>query len=391
MAARSSIAPATHLLSHQRSEAEDKLLYALIDWLLPHLRLRMPEKQSRWEGLWRLFKADGTMGWDEFERFLRYDCKLSPRKLFELLDVTGSGRIASKTLLEVRREYERIIDCRQAGLDDLKVILLRNYGNLMRAWRRLFDIETRGRCGHNWFVRSCREIGFHGDLKTAWAELTQGDIHRPMFMADLDPVAAALIKEFVIALARCHGSARDGWYSLIRAHGTNGRMEPDNFDRVCQEMSISSKTSRKVFGYLDTDGSKTISLDEWHFVALWEDEVGDDESMMGSSVHGPMQGRANIGGAPLARRGSPGGYPDGVLESSSPKKKTAWHNAHVVGEASTFDLGEGGEADVATVEFHVILTKEEHKEYLRRRRELEMQSLSARSKQPIARGPAPRR
>jgi len=366
----SATAPSAMLLTHQRSEADDKLLYALIDWLLPHLRLKMPEKASRWDNFWRLFRADGTMTWDDFERYLRYDCKLSPRKLFELLDITGSGRISSKTVLEVRREYERIIDCRHSGLDDLRVILMRKYGNLMRAWRKLFDRECRGRCGHNWYVKSCKEIGYHGDLKSAWNDLTNGDVHRPMTPADLDPAADQHIREFVTALGRCHGTPRDGWYAIMRAHGHFGRMDVDGFERVCQEMGVAGKLGKKVFSYVDADSSKSISLDEWEFLQLWENCAEE------SGAAANQQGRANIGGAPMAARelGSPGS------DVGSPKKKTAWGAAvdPNTGE-NAFDLqdGTGAAEAAAVVEFHVVLTKEEHKEYLRRRRELEMQSLAS--------------
>jgi len=325
--------PAEYLQAHQRVGSDDKLLFAFIDWLLPHLRLKQAQNTVRWDDFWRRFKSDGTMGWDEFEKFLRWDCKLNARRLFDLLDEHGTGRISSHTVLELRRQYFRIIDCRHLGLGDLKAILLRKYGNLLRAWRLLFDPEQRGRCSHAVYVKGCKEVGFHGDLKCAWSELTDGEIHRPMYIQDLDPAADRMMHDFTEALRKHYGSPKDGWYAVLRAHGAFGRMTPEAFETVCLDMGFGPKFAKKVFAFLDLDLDRCVSLDEWDFLQLWERRMSKGDPAPAADAQ-----RANVGGPPARGKGD-------------------WQAAS--GDAA------------AAIEFLVVLTKEEHKEYLNHLREFE--------------------
>mmetsp|Transcript_18578 Transcript_18578/g.39992 ORF Transcript_18578/g.39992 Transcript_18578/m.39992 type:complete len:394 (-) Transcript_18578:73-1254(-) len=360
--------PSTHLQTWQKVDGNDRLLFAFIDWLLPHLRLRTAKSSKRWDDFWKLFKSDGSLGWEEFERHLRWECKLNARKLFDILDENNTGKITSKAVLDVRRQYERLIDCRHSGLDDLRAILIRKYGNLMKAWRLLFDPMTRGRVSHTHFMKCCREVGFHGDLKTAWAELTDGHVNRVATIKDLDPEGHLMMLQFHDTLAKHHGTPRDGWFAILRQHSTYGRMSPEAFEEACNDFQFNKQFAKTLFSMLDVNNDKALTIDEWDFMELF----GWD--MANYTVRNGADSARSLGRASSSRESKAG--------PEMPTKKGAWQLM-----ASGPDEP-GPTKETATIEFQVILTKEEHREYLRRRREAELEKVAAaRSPKSAVRSP----
>jgi hypothetical protein len=200
----------------------------------------------------------------------------------------------------------------------------------------------------------------------------------------LDLVADQMIMDFYSALRKYHGNPRDGWYALLRAHGVNGRMGVDNFENVCTDMKFSKAFARKLFSYLDLNGDKDVNRDEWEFLELW-DRRDQDEDTTTHTVHS-----ARLGGAAKSQGGASSPAPsNSASQPTSPVKRNAWSTSVAAG--GTVSGGTIGDAvapsNAATVEFHVILTREEHQEYLRRRREFDMQGSPSPARfKPAARG-----
>jgi len=307
------------------SKAEERLVYAFITWLLPETH------GQRWNDLWRTFKADGSLEWHEFEIFLRHHHMLAPnaRKLFDLLDDTGSGRISARTLKEVRRQYERSVDFRHNSVDDLKKILISQHATLARAWFLVFDTGRSGRCCQATFTKMSRQIGFHGDLKKTWGELTKGDVHRVITLADLDAEADAALLRTAAALKKFYSSVREAWFALMRSQGSHGLMHPPQFKAVFEDLGIGEKEAMRIFNYLDVDGRRSLELEEWMLLALWERRCQTQAS-------------------------------DDMEALRRPSAKVPDSNG-----------GDGG----TTFEFTVVLTREEYNEYLRRRRERSAQEV----------------
>merc|ERR1711976_50024 len=79
-------------------------------------------------------------------------------------------------------------------------------------------------------------------------------------------------------------------------------------------MTFSTKFSKRVFSFLDLDGDKTVSLDEWDFLALWEKRISNESPDDGSA-------RANIGGPPMRGNGLTS------AKESTQHVKSAWQVA----------------------------------------------------------------
>ncbi|CAE8617875.1 unnamed protein product, partial [Polarella glacialis] len=209
-------------------EDDERFLSAFLGWLLPSAlgdrsRHHRPEGSKgprchRWDEFWSRFRSDGTMGWSEFELFVRWEPKLfmNARRLFDLMDDTGSGFVTTRALLEVRRQYDRMPDYKHSSLQDLRKLLTFRFGNLARSWRTIFDPDCTGRCGRMNFAKACKEAGFNGDLKKSWLELGGGSQLRPITLRDLDREADDLLLLFSRALRENHDSVREGWFAFMK-------------------------------------------------------------------------------------------------------------------------------------------------------------------------------
>lgn len=348
-------------LSAVERREEDRLICAFLEWLLPKSsgdRLASSHRQEearrcRFDDFWALFKADGSLDWPDFEQFVRWESRFagSARRLFDLLDDTGSGRISARTVLQARREFERSTDVRHSNLEDLKKVLLHLHGNLGRAWRKEFDLEQTGKCCQSVFVKACRAVGFQGDLRSTWAELTDGEVHRQATLRDLDPQADELMVRFVHALKRWHNTARDGWFAVMKAHGSHGRMYFSEFVTVGARLGFGEKELKKIFNCLDANLDRRVSLSEWLFLELWESRPAADS---------PGSSRAPSAGPGSARRQTP------VLAASA-SAASLGSSARPPLSARTAAASPGGEEGLT--EFVVVLTKEEYEEYQRRLRQ----------------------
>lgn len=232
------------------------------------------------------------MEWEAFEEFM-WDTQFATNshKIFQMLDDTGSGRIKSQTVLQVRREFERSMDARQSDLSYLKQRLNMVYGSLPHAWRAIFDPSTdlspgRGYCCHSKFCEACRTVGFVGDLKETWGELT-GDRGaregRSLFLRDLDREADKLMNRLLEILKRGTKTPRDGWNAIMRAHGSGGGLNLPTFKRICQGFGFSDVEADKLFHCLQGAEDREcgrIKREQWKFLSLWEKGPPQYDSMM---------------------------------------------------------------------------------------------------------------
>jgi len=319
-------------------EDDERLLYTFVELLLPsapngerdgHHR---PEgssapMQRAWDAIWQKFRPDGTMRWPEFEQFIRPQPKLAPhaRRLFDLLDDSSSGVVTTRALLEVRRQYAKLRLFRHSTLDDLRKYIAHRFGTLVRAWRSVFDPDNMGRCGRQSFLGTCKKIGFTGELKQTWIEMMGSNTNAPCTLRELDPAADALLLRFCNSICAKTANVRDGWFALVKAHGQNGRIFRENFELACATMGYNLKEARVLFSHLDGKKNKSANLDEWLFLQIWEGR------------------NAAVGKEPHRSSDSTG--------QSISQKVRAGDTPSSAGNA---------------LEFVVVLTPEEHAEYLSR-------------------------
>lgn len=301
---------------------------------------------------------NGRMEWRAFEQYVLKSNKFAGhvRKLFEVLDEDGIGFVKARTVLRIKREYERSCDVKHLNLEDLRKRIITVHGNLTRAWRVVFDPEDTGHCCLSLFVKACKSVGFSGDLKATFRELTGGGVRHHAILIDLDPEGVQLMLRLNRELESRFTTPRDAWFAIMREHNTNGRMKQPDFESMCKNLGFTAKESRSLYNALDVGGGPmqrasmehtrgAINFNEWNFlyvVKKLQDERVDFEQ---SRRHG-----SDASSNSSTRGNSPDGSP-----------RLAWNDR----------TQKGAEAvEEEKPEFVVVLSKEDYAEVLRRRQQM---------------------
>lgn len=301
--------------------------------------------EPRWKVFWGRFGHDNQLYWPAFQEFVKSGGSFGKqyqlgkwtgdtRVVFELLCEEGCEYITTRKALEARHFLTASRDTCEWGFAGLRKLLIAKFGSMAAAWRRVFDPENSGRCGKVHFLQSVRANGFHGSLNTTWAEITAGEIHSVVRLADFDPEVDGMMADFAEGLVERYGSLKHGWdWVMSHAHG---KIHIDKFEEILAGIGFSRKSAKKIFQCFDPMilgiiyQSETPSPDKDHlaFLKYWDPA-------------GPNAGYKNSP-KPAAQAGTPDDD-SGVI---------------------------GIDAPALTFEFTVVLTKEEYNEYLRRRRSL---------------------
>merc|ERR1719183_1160403 len=69
------------------------------------------------------------------------------------------------------------------------------FGNLVRAWNKVFDTSGDGKLSFGEMVDACRNMGFGGNIKALWAEMDQ-DESGFISLWEFDPDASSGLSEF---------------------------------------------------------------------------------------------------------------------------------------------------------------------------------------------------
>lgn len=372
-----------------KQESTQQVLSQFIHWAIP-----------RWKVFWSKFRADGTMPWEDFEAFMTNGSGWGKqlqlgkwngdtRRVFELLG-DGHGHITTRRVLEARRLVEGKKDVAEKGVEGLRRQLTAQYGSLVRAWRCILDPDARGRCSKTTFIKELRNLGFRGNLMSTWAEITCGEVDRTITLVDLDPEGDGLMELFVVTLTTQWGSWKSGWSNILRA--ADGRISPIFFADVCKKLGFNQRDAKKIFSALDPHQTGSLTEDKGAFLDFW---ATDYKSHLMSSSAELSQALAPGSPGGLTPRGfSPGGIsprgdltPRGQAGGSSPRlspkspRQNRDHvdNSHIVpkfGNSAPEGII-GFDAPSLEFEFQIILSKEEYREYLRRRRDTRLDQVTA--------------
>eukprot|EP00929_Paragymnodinium_shiwhaense_P050599 TRINITY_DN25480_c0_g1_i1.p1 TRINITY_DN25480_c0_g1~~TRINITY_DN25480_c0_g1_i1.p1 ORF type:complete len:432 (+),score=109.33 TRINITY_DN25480_c0_g1_i1:116-1411(+) len=356
------------LLKEQRGPdlgEEERCLTHFIRWLMP-----------RWADFESIFAHDGTVAFDGFEDFVRFEERYGSdaRKVFDYL-AESDGIVRYRTFLALRRAFSSTLDKKRVGLTGLKKLMIARFGSLGRAWRMVFDKEDKGRVCLAEFVKACREAGFQGDVKSAWMELSDGSMERHITLKDWDPEVDMLLRTFCKVLVQRHGQLREGWYSILK-HGFGGNagmLTSQEFVDIVTGLGFTMRHARIVLAAVDADRSHTVTQDEFMFVQHYGEglEPPKEPGPQRDSARPPR--RDELDQMDQARESK-------IKKSAEMRTPTElnpnpWSVDKLRPQRSESPPVESSPVSQTTNpekgsanEFVVLMTKDEYSEYLRRRR-----------------------
>lgn len=316
---------------HQEAHATLKHMFQQAhgdDNILRNFIAFVAKDRETWDAFWARFRPDGTMTWQEFEKYIWFDQMWGGEtfEAFGLLEEKHCGYITKSRCLQLKRWWKTADDLRCGNIDTFKKRLKEHYGSLARAWRLAFDVESKGSCCFNHFCRVCSKVGMIVQVKSVWAQLTEGVCSRSVRLRDLDPEGDMVIQMFAMSLTLHGGTMFNGWRQIMVDIG--GHLHRDAFIERCASWGIGFHVAKWLFRVLDCHNVKYLT--EWDGMDLLKHyDVGPVCAEAGSAIFGQQ----------LVGTGSPD-KPFRVLQNRDDELK-----------------------DQEPFELRVILSKEEHEMY----------------------------
>jgi len=142
-------------------------------------------------------------------------------------------------------------------------------GSIVAAWRLLLDRKRAGRIKFADLVRGGRAIGFLGNYRQLWRELTMNrQFHSHWIsLGDIDPRAARLLEEFCDGFERHELTLEDLWEKHLKGEGDQ-RCSYREFMDAMEKLGFEGGKSHAFFELLDYGNQHDLSIDELELLGL---------------------------------------------------------------------------------------------------------------------------
>lgn len=150
----------------------------------------------------------------------------------------------------------------------LRSLMLRRYGQPLRAWRTLLDQNDSNLVSWAEFQDACKRIRFNGNIGGAWRHLDV-DVSGGISLQEYDEPSAHLLTSFKEWIETHWGSVEFA-FRTIDTDGS-GAVTFSELKRACQRLNWDGDV-RLIFEYLDVDvspGQRTLSYKELTFLDSW--------------------------------------------------------------------------------------------------------------------------
>eukprot|EP00427_Karlodinium_veneficum_P032339 CAMPEP_0169194404 /NCGR_PEP_ID=MMETSP1016-20121227/6677_1 /TAXON_ID=342587 /ORGANISM="Karlodinium micrum, Strain CCMP2283" /LENGTH=634 /DNA_ID=CAMNT_0009270903 /DNA_START=1 /DNA_END=1902 /DNA_ORIENTATION=- len=163
--------------------------------------------------------------------------------------------------------------------DKFKRLLVRSYGNFVRAWREGLDYDKNGRLDYEEFRKACSDVGYAGPRKELWKELDV-DGSGVVSLGELDAPTANLLEGFYSCVMARYESWEEAWHSHFDRKGID-RVELQDFRDGCLTLGYGGNVDR-LFELLDIERTKYLSFKACSWIAggdaiesspLWENDA----------------------------------------------------------------------------------------------------------------------
>jgi len=167
--------------------------------------------------------------------------------------------------------------------DQLKQILLHNYGNYLKAWRHTLDVDSSNRCNWDEFEAACKKLLFKNNVAGAWRYLDD-DLSGFISLHEIDPVSSDILSDFKAWCEDQFGGVRSA-YGVFDNDG-GGDVSFREFRRSCRIYGFEGNV-HSIFRALDVERGGGLSVDEVKFLDDWnfpnEDEP-EGQAVMGLTL-----------------------------------------------------------------------------------------------------------
>lgn len=149
-------------------------------------------------------------------------------------------------------------------------LLVRRFGNFMRAWRNGLDFDGNGRISYFEFCKAARAVGYEASLRQLWNELNQNDDKAFITLDELDQETFDRMNYLNDILTAKFSSTSDAW----RFFDVEGRKQVyyETFSKTLIEKlgwEPEKHSTKLLFEDLDCEANGFLTVDAWQFLRNW--------------------------------------------------------------------------------------------------------------------------
>eukprot|EP00927_Polykrikos_kofoidii_P071746 TRINITY_DN67977_c0_g1_i1.p1 TRINITY_DN67977_c0_g1~~TRINITY_DN67977_c0_g1_i1.p1 ORF type:complete len:609 (+),score=96.80 TRINITY_DN67977_c0_g1_i1:158-1984(+) len=162
---------------------------------------------------------------------------------------------------------------------NFKALLLKSYGNYVRAWREGLDRDHNGVMDYEEFRTACADVGYPGPRKELWNCL-DNNASGGVSLLELDENTSKMLRTVLECAERRYNSWAEAWERVMDVRGDD-RVDLYTFAKGCRAIGYGGNPER-IFELLDMDRAGYLSFAATSWISgedvvenhLWED-VGD--------------------------------------------------------------------------------------------------------------------
>lgn len=159
------------------------------------------------------------------------------------------------------------------NVGEFKRLLVSRYGTLVAAWRQALDLDGNGRISFGELCLALRELGYNGNVKTAWRMLDK-DQDGFIQLADLDPTVEHMMSSYRKAVKDKYGNLLNAWLSSLAKDG-HSAVTKEVFANHCRELGWSGNVSHLFESLKNDTGRRVMFLRDYDVAAAHAYGRGD--------------------------------------------------------------------------------------------------------------------
>lgn len=176
-----------------------------------------------------------------------------------------------------KREAKQLTDG-EALVDSFKRVAAARFGgSLVAAWQLVLDSRNTGKISFQELVRGGRALGFVGNYRVLWKELTRGSATE-ITIGSLDQKAAQLLGEFRDLVEGRDLTLEELWEEHLDPDGS-GQCPMHDFVRQARSLGFKGSHAKALFRMLDFSNNGELSFDELELVGIRRQVVEAQERL----------------------------------------------------------------------------------------------------------------
>lgn len=258
------------------------------------------------------------------QELFRQGFDLKPKTLAKWLDWQPKRYLTEEDLqfLDVWRPPSYLVAKPSfEGANEIRRLMLKKYGNYVKAWRNCMDKDNSNNCNWHEFVAATKTLRFTGDIAGAWLALDE-DVSGSISLGEIDKAANGILIQFKEWAIEEFGGVRSA-FKTISTHIAGGEKKKESSDLSYKEFRLTLREfgfpgdANLLFDNLDQQGERRLGHKDVIFLDSWDLAEGPREDEEATVDQSSDNTKSELNYSILLEYGGDGPGPGAYSVSSS--------------------------------------------------------------------------